>query len=226
MQEISEEPSALNEEIDFILEHFNQYNEKQITKDDIKSVFAGLRPLVKTSNNKSTALASRDHTIIVSSSNLITITGGKWTTYRKMAKDALNNAVFVAKLPIVKCATRSLRLHGYTENIQASSALSIYGSDAKEIQQMMKEDVSMGERIHPDHAYTKAELIWSIRNEMALQVEDILARRSRILFVDAAAAIASVEKVASIMANELKKDNLWIQQQIALFTELAKGYLP
>lgn len=84
----------------------------------------------------------------------------------------------------------------------------------------------MGERIHPDHAYTKAELIWSIRNEMALQVEDILARRSRILFVDAAAAIASVEKVASIMANELKKDNLWIQQQIALFTELAKGYLP
>lgn len=226
LQEISEEPSALNEEIDFILEHFNQYNEKQITKDDIKSVFAGLRPLVKTSNNKSTALASRDHTIIVSSSNLITITGGKWTTYRKMAKDALNNAVFVAKLPIVKCATRSLRLHGYTENIQASSALSIYGSDAKEIQQMMKEDVSMGERIHPDHAYTKAELIWSIRNEMALQVEDILARRSRILFVDAAAAIASVEKVASIMANELKKDNLWIQQQIALFTELAKGYLP
>lgn len=226
LQEISEEPSALNEEIDFILEHFNQYNEKQITKDDIKSVFAGLRPLVKTSNNKSTALASRDHTIIVSSSNLITITGGKWTTYRKMAKDALNNAVFVAKLPIVKCATRSLRLHGYTENIQASSALSIYGSDAKEIQQMMKEDVSMGERIHPDHAYTKAELIWSIRNEMALQVEDILARRSRILFVDAAAAIASVEKVASIMANELKKDNLWIQQQIAMFTELAKGYLP
>jgi glycerol-3-phosphate dehydrogenase len=226
LQEISEEPSALNEEIDFILEHFNQYNEKQITKDDIKSVFAGLRPLVKTSNNKSTALASRDHTIIVSSSNLITITGGKWTTYRKMAKDALNNAVFVAKLPIVKCATRSLRLHGYTENIQASSALSIYGSDAKEIQQMMKEDVSMGERIHPDHAYTKAELIWSIRNEMALQVEDILARRSRILFVDAAAAIASVEKVASIMANELKKDNLWIQHQIALFTDLAKGYLP
>ena len=226
LQEISEEPSALNEEIDFILEHFNQYNEKQITKDDIKSVFAGLRPLVKTSNNKSTALASRDHTIIVSSSNLITITGGKWTTYRKMAKDALNNAVFVAKLPIVKCATRSLRLHGYTENIQASSALSIYGSDAKEIQQMMKEDVSMGERIHPDHAYTKAELIWSIRNEMALQVEDILARRSRILFVDAAAAIASVEKVALIMAKELKKDNQWIQQQIALFTELAKGYLP
>ncbi|MBM3445859.1 MAG: glycerol-3-phosphate dehydrogenase/oxidase [Bacteroidetes bacterium] len=226
LQEISEEPSALNEEIDFILEHFNQYNEKKITKDDIKSVFAGLRPLVKTSNNKSTALASRDHTIIVSSSNLITITGGKWTTYRKMAKDALNNAVFVAKLPIVKCATRSLRLHGYTENIQASSALSIYGSDAKEIQQMINEDVSMGERIHPDHAYTKAELIWSIRNEMALQVEDILARRSRILFVDAAAAIASVEKVASIMANELKKDNQWIQQQIALFTELAKGYLP
>lgn len=226
LQEISEEPAAMNEEIDFILEHFNQYNEKQITKKDVKSVFAGLRPLVKTSNNKSTALASRDHTIIVSSSHLITITGGKWTTYRKMAKDALNNAVFVAKLPVVKCATRALRLHGYTESIQPSSALSVYGSDAMEIQNMMNEDVSLAERIHPDHAYTKAELIWSIRNEMALQVEDILARRSRILFIDAEAAIASVDKVAAIMAKELNKDDWWIRQQIAQFTELAKGYLP
>lgn len=226
LQEISEEPAAMNEEIDFILEHFNQYNEKQITKKDVKSVFAGLRPLVKTSNNKSTALASRDHTIIVSSSYLITITGGKWTTYRKMAKDALNNAVFVAKLPVVKCATRALRLHGYTESIQPSSALSVYGSDAMEIQNMMNEDVSLAERIHPDHAYTKAELIWSIRNEMALQVEDILARRSRILFIDAEAAIASVDKVAAIMAKELNKDDWWIRQQIAQFTELAKGYLP
>jgi glycerol-3-phosphate dehydrogenase len=226
LQEISEEPAAMNEEIDFILEHFNQYNEKQITKKDVKSVFAGLRPLVKTSNNKSTALASRDHTIIVSSSHLITITGGKWTTYRKMAKDALNNAVFVAKLPVVKCATRALRLHGYTESIQPSSALSVYGSDAMEIQNMMNEDVSLAERIHPDHAYTKAELIWSIRNEMALQVEDILARRSRILFIDAEAAIASVDKVAAIMAKELNKDNWWVRQQIAQFTELAKGYLP
>jgi glycerol-3-phosphate dehydrogenase len=226
LHEISEEPSALNEEIDFILEHFNHYSDKKITRDDIKSVFAGLRPLVKTSNNKNTALASRDHTIIVSSSNLITITGGKWTTYRKMAKDALNNAVFVAKLPVVKCATRSLQLHGYTETSQQHGSLSVYGSDAIKIQNMMNEDASMFEQIHPAHAYTKAELIWSIRNEMALQVEDILARRSRILFIDAAAAIASVEKVATIMAKELKKDDAWIAQQIASFTELAKAYLP
>lgn len=185
-----------------------------------------MRPLVKTSNNKSTALASRDHTIIVSSSNLITITGGKWTTYRKMAKDALNNAVFVAKLPVVKCTTRNLRLHGYTETKQQSTLLSVYGSDAIKIQELMHADPTMSERIHPDHECTKAEMIWSVRNEMALQVEDILARRSRMLFVDAAAAVSSARKVAEWMALELNHDEAWINQQVASFQELAKTYLP
>jgi len=130
VHEINDEPIALEAEIDFIIHHFNAYNAINITRKDIKSVFAGLRPLVKTLNKGSTALASRDHTILVSSSNLITITGGKWTTYRKMAKDAVNNAAFVAKLPIVKCATRKLRLHGYDENIQYGTEFSVYGSDA------------------------------------------------------------------------------------------------
>jgi glycerol-3-phosphate dehydrogenase len=224
--EISEEPSAMQDEIDFIIDHFNLYNDKKIVREDIKSVFAGLRPLVKTSNNKSTALASRDHTIIVSTSNLITITGGKWTTYRKMAKDALNNAVFVAKLPVVKCTTRNLRLHGYTETKQQSTLLSVYGSDAIKIQELMLADPTMYERIHPDHECTKAELIWSVRNEMALQVEDILARRSRMLFVDAAAAVSSARKVAEWMALELNHDEAWINQQVASFQELAKTYLP
>ncbi len=224
--EISEEPSALQDEIDFIIDHFNLYNDKKIVREDIKSVFAGLRPLVKTSNNKSTALASRDHTIIVSTSNLITITGGKWTTYRKMAKDALNNAVFVAKLPVVKCTTRNLRLHGYTETKQQSTLLSVYGSDAIKIQELMHADPTMSERIHPDHECTKAEMIWSVRNEMALQVEDILARRSRMLFVDAAAAVSSARKVAEWMALELNHDEAWINQQVASFQELAKTYLP
>lgn len=223
---ISEEPVALEEEINFILEHFNLYNEKKISRNDIKSIYAGLRPLVKTSNNKNTALASRDHTIIVSKSNLITITGGKWTTYRRMAKDALNNAVFVANLPKVKCATRNLKLHGYQDAATYGLPLSQYGGDAKQIAKMMKEDSTMSERIHPEYPFTKAELIWCVRNEMAMHVEDILARRSRMLFVNASAAMASSEKMARMMAAELKKDEQWVQQQVSAFEEIARGYLP
>jgi len=225
LDEISDEPTALEAEIDFIIKHFNAYNEINITRADILSVFAGLRPLVKTLNKGSTALASRDHTILVSSSNLITITGGKWTTYRKMAKDAVNNAAFVAKLPIVKCATRKLRLHGYDENVQYGTELSVYGSDAMLIRQMIAADPSLGERIHPLINYCKAELVWAVSHEMAMTVEDILARRSRILFVDARAAIAAAEPVAKLMAEQLGMDAVWREDQVKRFQELAEQYL-
>ena len=225
LDEISDEPIALEAEIDFIINHFNAYNALNITRTDIKSVFAGLRPLVKTLNKGSTALASRDHTILVSSSNLITITGGKWTTYRKMAKDAVNNAAFVAKLPIVKCATRNLRLHGYDNNILYGSEFSGYGSDAVLIRKMIADDPSLGERIHPSHNYCKAELVWAVSNEMAITVEDILARRSRMLFVDARAAIASAEPVAKLMAEQLDMDAAWREDQVRRFQEMAEQYL-
>jgi glycerol-3-phosphate dehydrogenase len=225
LDEISDEPMALETEIDFIINHFNAYNTINITRKDIMSVFAGLRPLVKTLNKGSTALASRDHTILVSSSNLITITGGKWTTYRKMAKDAVNNAAFVAKLPIVKCATRHLRLHGYDNHILYGSEFSAYGSDAVFIRQMIADDSSMGERIHPLHNYCKAELVWAVSNEMAMTVEDILARRSRMLFVDARAAIASAEPVSTLMAEQLGMDAAWKEDQVKRFQEMAEQYL-
>jgi len=225
VHEINDEPIALEAEIDFIIHHFNAYNAINITRKDIKSVFAGLRPLVKTLNKGSTALASRDHTILVSSSNLITITGGKWTTYRKMAKDAVNNAAFVAKLPIVKCATRKLRLHGYDENIQYGTEFSVYGSDAVFIRKMITHDPSLGERIHPSFNYCKAELVWAVTHEMAMTVEDILARRSRMLFVDARAAIASAEPVAMLMAELLGMDADWKEDQVRLFQEMAEPYL-
>ena len=223
---ISEEPTALDEEITFIISHFNDYTVANITKDDLLAVFAGLRPLVKTSNLGNTALASRDHTILVSNSNLITITGGKWTTYRKMAKDAVNNAAFVAKLPIVKCRTRRLRLHGYDKGVVYGEPLAVYGSDASQIKKMIENVPFLGERIHPRHAYLKAELVWSVNHEMAMQVEDILARRSRILFTDAKAAIEAAPMVAQLMANELGEGQEWVNEQVAAFNEVAEGYLP
>jgi len=226
LDQISEEPSALDEEIDFILDHFNQYSQKKITRADVLSVFAGLRPLVKTSNTGSTAFASRDHTILVSPSNLITITGGKWTTYRKMAKDAVNNAAFVAKLPIVKCRTRKLRLHGYDPQIKYGEPLSAYGSDAIQIRKLMEEHPEWGSKLHPRHDHVKGEVIWAVRMEMAMQLEDVLARRLRILFIDAAAAMEVAPEVASLMALELGKSAEWEEEQLASFVELAKGYLP
>ena len=197
----------------------------QISRSDVQSVYAGLRPLVKTSNSKSTALASRDHTIIVSKSDLITVTGGKWTTYRKMAKDALNNAVFVAKLPTVKCATRNLHLHGYRSSVQYGNIFSSYGSDLDGINEIIASNPAYTNNIHPDYPYSEAELIWAVRNEMALQVEDILARRSRMLFVNARAAIDAAPKVARMMAKLLGRDDQWIENQINSFNDVASAYI-
>jgi len=222
---ISEEPTALEEEINFILDHFNQYSNQKIGRNDVKSVFAGLRPLVKTSNTGSTALASRDHTIIVSPSNLITITGGKWTTYRKMAKDAVNNAAFVAKLPIVKCRTRRLHLHGYDNEVVYGQPLSAYGSDANKILELIKENSDWSSRLHPSYVYIKAEVIWAVRMEMAMQIEDVLARRLRLLFTDVQAAMDVAPEVARLMAIEMKCSREWKEEQTAAFIEVAKGYL-
>ena len=110
MEDISDEPIPLKEEIDFILKHANRYLKTNITLNDVTSMFAGLRPLVKTKGVTNTSLLSRDHVIIVSLSNLITITGGKWTTYRKMAEDAVNNAIFVAKFFIKIAVTKNLTI--------------------------------------------------------------------------------------------------------------------
>ena len=222
---ISEEPVALEEEIEFILLHFNEYATSKISREDVLSVFAGLRPLVKTSNQTSTSLASRDHTIIVSKSNLITITGGKWTTYRKMAKDAVNNAAFVAKLPIVKCSTRNLKLHGYTRALQYGDSFSVYGADAEIIKSMIQSDASLSQRVHPKYDYCIAEIMFSVRHEMAMTVEDILARRTRLLLLDAQAAIDAAPLVARVMMPLLEENELWKEEQLASFLALANGYL-
>ena len=222
---ISEEPIALEEEIEFILLHFNEYTTAQLKRKDVLSVFAGLRPLVKTSNKTSTSLASRDHTILVSKSNLITITGGKWTTYRKMAKDAVNNAAFIAALPIVKCSTRNLPLHGCTKELKYGDPLSSYGADAKIIKSMIVEDPALADKIHPHYDYCFAEILFSVKFEMALTVEDILARRSRLLLVDARAAIEAAPVVAHAMAPLLNEDLAWEEEQVKSFQSLASGYL-
>lgn len=210
---ISDEPKPLDQEIDFIIEHFNKYNTVSIERKDVQSVFVGLRPLVKSGATKSTALLSRDHTIIVAPSGLVTITGGKWTTYRKMAEDAVNNAIFISKQPKRDSVTRSLKI----------------GNPEKRwnmIQAIMAEDAHYAKKLHPNYPYTIAEVIFAIRHEMAETVEDILARRTRLLFLNARVAKELAGFVASLLAKELGRDEEWEREQMDFFCKLAMQYIP
>jgi glycerol-3-phosphate dehydrogenase len=231
----SPEPVAQEEEIDFVLHHIQKYLTKDPGRSEIKSVFAGLRPLVK-GISKSTAALSRDHHIMVSDSELITIAGGKWTTYRKMAEDVLEIAIHKAGLkqtdPIdIGCKTTDLPIHGYKKEtgptaIGFNSPLYYYGSDKEKIESLIQNDPVLAEKIHPSLPFIKAEIIWTVQNEMCMKIEDFLARRTRALFLDAKAAIESAPTVAAIMAKELNKNEDWIQNEIDNFKLIAKNYLP
>lgn len=219
------EPIALDKEIDFILKHIGHYLTTNPTRADVLSVFAGLRPLVK-NNLKNTAALSREHLILVSDSDLITITGGKWTTYRKMAEDVIDLVNEKMSVDKKSCITRELKIHGWKETIDFSSSLYYYGADADKISAMIKQNKSLGEQIHPKLPYTKAEIIWAVHNEMSMTVEDALSRRTRALLLDAKAAIEAAPLVAQLMAEELNKDDQWINEQVKHFTGLAENYIP
>ena len=219
------EPVAQEQEIDFILNQIGKYLTHIPNRKNIRSVFAGLRPLVK-GNSKKTAELSRDHLITVSDAGLITITGGKWTTYRRMAEDVINTAIKKASLENKPCTTAALKIHGAKEATDFKKPLYYYGADEENILALVEKDKSLGELIHPDLPYIKAEIVWAVQNEMCMTVDDALARRTRALLLDAKAAIESAPVVASIMAKEMNKDEDWIQQQIVAFNEIAKNYLP
>ena len=218
------EPKALETEIEFILETAKNYLAQPPKREDILSVFAGIRPLVKSAKTGNTAKLSRDHTIEIDRSNLLTITGGKWTTYRRMAEDAVNQAIKTANLTEKKCVTENLKIHGFIENPEKFGDLAIYGADAEEIQKLIDENADLAEKLHEDLPYRKA-IVWTIRKEMPQTIEDVLARRTRALFLNAKAAIEIAPKIAEIMANELKKDKSWIDAQIKQFKEIAENYL-
>ncbi len=219
------EPIAMQKEVEFILETIAQYLKNPPAKKDILSVFAGLRPLAASENSEEkTKEISRDHRIVVSASGLLTITGGKWTTYRKMAFDVINTAIKQNLLPAATSGTKNIMIHGATSNTEGSE-LSEYGSDAEKIMALQKEN-SLSDLLVEGMPHTKAEVVWGIRNEMARTVEDILARRLRILFLNAEAAIKAAPVVAEILKNELQQTEKWKENQLADFFKLAKAYLP
>lgn len=222
------EPIATEEEIQFVLETAQNFLSKKPTRADVLSVFAGLRPLAAPEEKgQSTKEVSRSHKIIVSETGLITITGGKWTTYRKMAKDAVDKVISVHNLPKSICKTEHLPIHGNkpTTDLDRENHLYIYGTDLEGIVKLQETENELKEKLHPDYDYTLAEVVWAIRYEMARTIDDILARRLRLLFLDARAAIASAEKVAHLLTKELGYDATWKENQIADFKTLANGFL-
>jgi glycerol-3-phosphate dehydrogenase len=176
---------------------------------------------------QSTKEVSRSHKIIISETGLITITGGKWTTYRKIAEDIVDKAIVVHKLPKRKCITDHLSIHGNKKNspVDLENHLYIYGTDSAAILQLQESEPELKEKLHPNYDYTLAEVVWAIRFEMAMTVEDVLARRVRLLFLDARVAIACSYTVAHLLAKELGHDETWIQNQLTEFKNVANGFL-
>lgn len=226
LEKINEEPVALEEEIDFILRNAGKYLAKAPGRKDILSVFAGLRPLASDPcNPHATKEISRRHKIILSGSGLLTIIGGKWTTYRSMAEETIDEAIKAGALDKRKCVTKTFNIDSVALKTE-SERLKVYGEGAVEIEKMMAELPDTAHKISDNLPYTKAEIIWICRNEMPVTIEDMLARRTRSLILDASAAENCAPTVAEIMAAELGYGKEWVEKEIEKFRRLVKNYLP
>ncbi len=205
------EPVPLPEEIDFLIETVSGYLDPAPTRDDVLSVFAGIRPLVASGPNQKTSKLGRDHQIRVDDSGLISVLGGKWTTYRRMAEDAVDRAISVGGLPALACRTEALAIHP---------------GDAGSIEKLVKDRPELGQRLDERLPYTQADAVWAVRDEMARSVEDVLSRRTRSLLLNARAALRAAPRVAELVADELGRDESWAAEDLARFEQLAEHYLP
>ena len=229
MQEPHIEPRALKEEVGFILRNAARYLARDPQEKDILSIFAGQRPLVRKpgKDGSATKAISRNHEVLISDAGLVTLVGGKWTTYRKMAEDAVDHAVTLAGLPDKPCVTEHLQLLGWRSPNAATLPdwLSVYGSEEEEIRKLIESDPGLAEKMQPRLPYPLATVVWGARHEQARTLEDILSRRTRALLLDARATIEAAPAVAAVLAKELGRDKAWESEQVKEFTELAGGYL-
>lgn len=223
---VTPEPVPLPDEIDFLLAHAGRCLERQPARSDVLSSFAGFRPLVGGRKGQLTAKLSREYLLTVSASGLVTIAGGKWTTYRSMAVAAVDAAAREGALDSRPSATRSLRLHGWEPPSSPPGSRSGYGSDRGPLERLADEHPSWREQLHPRLPYTVGEVVWGVRFEWARSVEDLLARRTRALFLDAGASREIAPRVAALMAAELGRDQAWQSRELESFNAAAVRYLP
>ncbi len=225
IEKVSLEPRPLPGEVEFILETANRYLSRAATASDIRSVFAGIRPLASNGETGDRSTLSRDHSILIDpDSGLLTVAGGKWTTQRRMGEDVIDQASMLAGLEPAACVTQDLPIHGARENSDRHGRLAYYGSDAAEILALSEAEEGLAAQIHERLPLTKAEVVWACRQEMAQTIDDVLARRSRSLLFDAQASIEAAPAVGEVMAKELGRDEAWRLTQIQEFTSIAEGY--
>ncbi len=227
MPDSAAEPRSTVQEREFLVDHIRKYMGRTVSGGDVLSIWSGLRPLAA-SGNASTSKISRDHRIVLSPTGLITVTGGKWTTYRRMGEDTIDHAAKTGQLAAAPSKTLELHLHGWTEDLyggEGASSEEVYGSDLPALRLLCAERPEWSERLHPRLPYLKGEVVWAARNEMARTVEDVLARRTRALFLDARAAMEAAPAVSAILAEELGRDADFVQRDLADFERVAAGYV-
>ncbi len=222
INEPSIEPIAQDAEIEMILQTLSEYTNYPVTRQDVRSVFAGQRPLVKPQHAKNTKKISRKHEILLTQNGLISIVGGKWTIYRRMGEDTINFAIAKGRLNPSVSKSKDLLLFAATHTPRPYP-LSVYGSEAKVIEAIQAE-LKSDARLHPRLPYFEAEVIYHVRFEQAKTVEDVLARRTRALLLDAEAAMEAAPRVAELMAEPLQKDGAWITTQIEEFKQFGHPY--
>ncbi len=228
----SYEPVPFEDEIAFVLETAGQYLSRPPRREDILSVFAGIRPLVKAAGSdvRQTSSLSRDHTIHIDDSGLLTIDGGKWTTYRHMAEDAVDHAITLGRLDEAPCVTRTLRIHGYRAHDpdagddRGEDPLGVYGTDALLVRELAEREPELSGALDEALPYTGAEVLWAARAEMARSLDDVLARRTRALQLNAGAAARMAPAAAQLLARELGRDQTWADAEVSSFLRLAAQY--
>ncbi len=220
------EPHAMASESEFLAENVERFLGRKLLPDDVKSMWSGQRPLVRQSSTQNTAAVSRDHTVLITASRLVTITGGKWTTYRKMAQDVIDRTAPLAGLASSASVTAGLKLHGWTSEADRDGRWeTVYGADLAELNKLAEDQPGMNTLLHEQLPFRKAEVQWAARHEMARTVEDVLARRTRALFLDARASIEAAPETAQILAQTLGRDTRWQEEQVRDFTRVAKEYI-
>ena len=220
-----EEPVPLDQEVSLVLETLARYWRSGPSRADVLSAFAGIRPLLRANAGRATSVISREHAIRVEAGRLLTITGGKWTTYRAIAEEVVTRAAALAGLPERRCHTRTLHVHGHDDTARPGDPLAVYGSDAAAIRALAAAEPGLDRPLDPRLPYGAAEVVWAARSEMARTVEDVLARRTRALYLDARAAEAAAPEVARLLGRELARDEAWCATQVASFRALARAHV-